>query len=30
MKEECAKGNVCSKHKFEHEKIIEELEVEYE
>jgi hypothetical protein len=30
MKEECAKDNVCMLHKFEHEKIIEELEVEYE
>jgi hypothetical protein len=30
MKEECNKDNVCNNHKFEHEKIIEELEVEYE
>jgi hypothetical protein len=30
MKEECEKNNVCSNHKFESEKIIEELEKEYE
>lgn len=24
MREECKKDNVCSKHKFEHEKMIEE------
>lgn len=29
MKEECKKNNVCKQHKFEHEKIIEELEEEY-
>ena len=27
MREECSRDNVCESHKFEHEVIIEELEV---
>ena len=29
MKEECAKNNVCNQHKFESEKMIEEINHKY-